>query len=87
MSAHSQGPWTLRDSEIPEWQNPLQIEDVHGLCVVSLERGRLHDAESNARLIAAAPEMLDALVAVVEGGADSVGGIDLHTLIAKATQP
>ncbi len=52
MSAHTPGPWTARMLDDPQWvvasSGPLVCNTLHG------------NDEANARLIAAAPEMLDA---------------------------
>jgi hypothetical protein len=60
MADHTPGPWTLFDDEIV-----AERTDRH-LCTVPLEDG-LDPTEwqANVRLIAAAPELLDALKAVL----------------------
>lgn len=62
MSAHTPGPWlVLRD---PEVGGPLvATEDVAIADVMEMEGGM---SEANARLIAAAPDLLAALRQVVE---------------------
>lgn len=62
MSA-SPAPWRIAPSRRP-YQAHYQIEDAVGLCVVALEESPLHDAAANARLIAAAPELLSELQAL-----------------------
>jgi len=66
MSEHTPGPWKVEpqlDGEIPisghSWGSYLEIADIHlgGFEQVDSE------AEANARLIAAAPELLEAIKA------------------------
>ena len=72
MSKHSRGPWRagtpggaigtgyycipVWDAEETEWKGPGEI--------CSVGRNNLEEAKANARLIAAAPEMLNALINV-----------------------
>lgn len=60
MSKHTPGPWTyLRNPEGTRW-----IIDAGAFHAIAATAGYEPDNEANARLIAAAPEMLDALEAV-----------------------
>ena len=85
MSKHSPGPWIIvRDRE-----RGLFIKDEkHSLHIASMPRwGPTHDVESasNARLIAAAPEMLSVLKALI--GEESLPGSGYRIakdVIAKA---
>jgi hypothetical protein len=103
MSAHTPGPWTLNISD-KKWQNPYQVQAPSGLCIVSFDKEGLfrEAAEANARLIAAAPELLEALADVLEIARQAIASGDwkvdgacdpdaaflrAHTAIAKATQP
>ena len=86
MSKHTPGPWSARDRDEQVFV-PLRSVDCEriGFCVGFVNGHREKEAAANARLIAAAPEMFDALLVAEE----SVG--DLKTLeivraaIAKAT--
>lgn len=53
-------PWRLVISG-KSWQNKYQVEDANGLCLLSLDNETPPATEAGARLIAAAPELLDAL--------------------------
>lgn len=72
MSAHTPGPWlVLRD---PEVGGPLvATEDVAIADVMEMEGGM---SEANARLIAAAPDLLAALKAMFADACDC--GPDVH---------
>lgn len=81
MSKHTPGPWraTLKTVTAPETEDRLALE-------VRIHGGNVDDNRANARLIAAAPELLEALVellAEVEGcGASEKKA---RAAIAKAT--
>ena len=88
---HTPGPWVAR-----EYDGRIYIDTIEGLFrpgymatgVLSFDaRGN----EANARLIAAAPELLEALIDMVESvGAADPGVYDLdqaRAAIAKATTP
>jgi len=80
MSKHTEGPWTM-DSEM---RTSVNAGDKHIAMVNFYKTGKSDDVsgdehEANARLIAAAPELLAALEAVVECQKHTYGrGIDLH---------
>lgn len=58
--AHSQGPWTVVVDEQPDvW--PVEIRDADGVKLAWVTTNALDQQQANARLIAAAPELLDAL--------------------------
>ena len=63
IAQHTPGPWTLVPKDTPK--GTLMVDSVSGLVAVmesSKTRGvKYENAEANARLIAAAPELLDAL--------------------------
>ena len=62
---HSSGPWSVSAGIAPDSKGRLIVEDCHGnpVCATSARgvQGRLHIMAANAKLIAAAPEMLEAL--------------------------
>lgn len=72
MSKHTHGPWTVHDL----WNNTrtvenggvFEVEEAHYDVKERLEDGRDFEGviEANARLIAAAPELLEACVAAIE---------------------
>jgi hypothetical protein len=64
-TTHTPGPWRVHE------KSPTLVIDKHGLVIAQAhsyaECGIMRDeAEANARLIAAAPELLEALESVVE---------------------
>ncbi len=89
---HTPGPWTVVD----DGSYSSCLAEVGNLIVSA--RHEVHDRlnddvnEANARLVAAAPELLEALQAIIDGpGLSSVPDNDVQALItaaiAKATQP
>ena len=62
---HSSGPWSVSAGIAPDPKGRLIVEDCHGnqVCATSARgvQGRLHIMAANAKLIAAAPEMLEVL--------------------------
>ena len=68
MTAHTPGPWTLLAR--PDHARGFKVTDADGEFVSYLPASRYHDerrdgeAESNARLMAAAPDLLAALQTV-----------------------
>ena len=62
---HSAGPWVVTAGTVPDREGRLIVEDCSGnsVCATSSRgvQGRRPIMEANARLIAAAPEMLEAL--------------------------
>jgi hypothetical protein len=86
MTHHTPGPWSVVDGEI----------EAEGAAVASVDRHELNpacvDAEANARLIAAAPELLEALDYLYNWTKDVGGDEAFHdwrrraaAAIAKAT--
>lgn len=74
MSGHTPGPWTTSYMGNGEWEvvaNGPDRDDVAGICIVAgglgtvLEDGRDYESDANARLIAAAPELLAAAENVI----------------------
>jgi hypothetical protein len=66
MSAHTPGPWRLTDERGSRWVQS-EIEDV--VCRVFSSGGKAR-YEADSRLIAAAPDLLAALRAIVQSLAD-----------------
>ena len=97
MSEHTPGPWHLMGSSI-RFRAVDAVGNVHeGLvCCLESERRLAANRDANARLIAAAPELLEALqelvmsVAGEPGAQHAIGGVhslrDARAAIAKATK-
>jgi hypothetical protein len=75
MSKHTKGPWVHRKEGVCY---SIDAHDKVGRAVVARTSGLHYDNESNARLIAAAPDML----AVLERLADVFGWAPEHPAIA-----
>ena len=62
---HSSGPWSVTAGVVPDLEGRLIVEDCSGnpVCATSSRgvQGRVSIMEANAKLIAAAPEMLEVL--------------------------
>ena len=62
---HSSGPWSVTAGIVPDREGRLLVEDCSGnpVCATSARgvQGRVPIMEANAKLIAAAPEMLEVL--------------------------
>lgn len=84
MTTHTPGPWNYAADSLREGRFSIYAWGPLAYCGDAAEPG---DGEANARLIAAAPELLAALrsaVAIIESmGADASKG---RAAIAKATQ-
>jgi hypothetical protein len=88
MSQHTPGPWVID----PNDNLIVMAEDVRVVadCAHALAMGAM-EAESNARLIAAAPELLEALKAVEDWDDNEQDGLprrltaSVKAAIAKAT--
>lgn len=84
MSKHTKGPWFSGPKcEISGWVNIYSIED-DGFESLPFAACKHHDQEANARLIAAAPELLEALKAAIDCGmvpitSASEGGASKHS--------
>lgn len=75
MTKHTPGPWFIGRSGHGK---PYQIETADGLCVTKwggISRPASQEGEANARLIAAAPDLLDALT---QCRAELLSMIDKH---------
>lgn len=99
---HTPGPWRLDNNIAYGWKtNPFSItvrkRGVHSTTVANIPAKQTisrDEAEANARLIAAAPELLEALQAIVKSLVDQDDEgmiehaqqmIDARVAIAKAT--
>ena len=80
MRGHTPGPWALHD----EVAGVIYGPDGHQVCTTPRTTRREVERAANARLIAAAPEMLAALLKLVEAVDPAVGGL---TLEDWATEP
>lgn len=98
MSGHTKGPWMVHDTI----DGPILNTDVRDMKLKWVARcgplfGRPHVAESeaNARLIASAPELMEALQSIADLGSDGEHSGDRHArcrdiarkAIARVTQP
>ena len=84
---HTPGPWTVGPWFDNDGQPEIIIEHVtpHGNLVPAVALGGLVGQEANARLIAAAPELLDALRGLLRCMADDEEyGPDHRVTIARA---
>ena len=85
MSKHTPGPWHFRVDPIHQGQYFIRVQS-YGFAPLATVRGdkrsTLKDSEANARLIAAAPDLLKALKAIVKSLADQ----DDEGLIEHAQQ-
>ena len=75
MSKHTVGPWEFRDMR--KWNGASSFyitapnaKDKRSLNIALIPNSTMHDAEANARLIAAAPELLEALEMVRDADED-----------------
>ena len=83
MSKHTPGPWRVV-------QDPTNLSlQVYGQTLALFECWRRSDEQTelaNARLVASAPELLEALEFVIRGVPDTWEGVQkAHAAIAKAT--
>lgn len=96
MAEHTPGPWVKR------WDDRVTTpDDTDGSKSIAHCYSHIHDCEANARLIAAAPDLLESAIrmttmdhggplhvgrcATVEGGKCDCGLVDMLAAIAKAT--
>lgn len=81
MSKHTPGPWMVRSTGSVGTDN-MMVANVY-----PMEDQNLEEHDANARLISAAPELLDALLGVVEYTAlfDDFTQAAMRAAIAKAT--
>lgn len=84
---HTPGPWRTHDVQPEIWTRQVWTDESHGSVMIATTGGV--DKEANARLIAAAPELLAALKALVEwaaftGGWEAPCWDDARAAIKKA---
>ena len=95
-SKHTPGPWVEDGQTGSVWQGPGPVDRKNGLriAVVDISTDRAEEDRANARLIAAAPELLAACKVLVDARMGPMGlsrnhlarGMDLAlAAIAKAT--
>jgi hypothetical protein len=72
---HTKGPWFVDDNQI--WGNGIPLAEIYKITVMSKE-----EQSANARLIAAAPELLEALQEFIKLGSSAGSN---ENLIAQAT--
>ncbi|QJP06319.1 hypothetical protein [Pseudomonas multiresinivorans] len=68
MSKHTPGPWMVDDSEYLAEGGGLCVMQGNDCIAVVGDFNPSHPIDANARLIAAAPELLEALQAVIDHG-------------------
>lgn len=84
------GPWSLKTRQ-SAYRSDVEIED--GICGADGEQIRVfgvtltasNEARANARLIAGAPELLEALRGIVDNGLSTSRIANARAAIAKAT--
>lgn len=98
MSKHTPGPWVINHSGLQEPTG--DYDHIHAESNRALQAickvVRRHDSKANAKLIAAAPDLLEALEALLDWGRDWTSPNDPHsphellvnacTAIAKARE-
>lgn len=85
---HTPGPWSVGNP--PDGtRGYVYCGDVTGSAVAQVKFSQVHrteqETDANARLIAAAPEMLDVLLGVAENTVSLEWRAKVHAVIAKAT--
>jgi hypothetical protein len=90
MSAHTQGPWRIATDSIGMPQH-IKGDSYSTICsfLTSVRRNcGVHEIEANVRLITAAPELLEALIELIDAK-DHCDDLDIfnraRAAIAKAT--
>lgn len=84
MSSHTKGPWKSRSTQVNHGvytSNGTKICSVAGSKIAPLDQRMKADA----RLIAAAPELLDALIRCEQSCTNDAVGQQARAAIAKAT--
>lgn len=85
MSRYTPGPWRMGEARA---NGEVLIYGYRQIVASAIDMHREYTAEANARLIAAAPELLEVLEEIVEMlelGVDPWGALkDAHAAIAKA---
>jgi hypothetical protein len=93
MSKHTPGPWSYRGSlgpqSNPHLLGPHVVENATGIQIAILNGWRSEVSEANARLMAAAPDLLTALIdaadALLIHCPDAWALVQAQKAIAKAT--
>ena len=65
MSAHTKGPWESAAREGDDWESVVYVPGTPYEICQCFHSENIDECEANARLIAAAPELLEALVLVL----------------------
>ena len=65
MSAHTKGPWASAAREYDDWESVVYVPGTPYEICQCFHSENIDECEANARLIAAAPELLEALVLVL----------------------
>lgn len=89
MSKHTPGPWVVRPKRYLDTRRRVGPADNEFFDVAYSSGNSNAESESNARLIAAAPEMLDVLKALVDrcnhlGSTDQVTGEVFYDMVRAA---
>lgn len=80
---HTPAPWTLASKMLEGRKHPTYFVQLPG--TASFQRIVETQHEANARLIAAAPELLEALQAIIELAEDGAGGrLTLREVFGRA---
>ena len=74
MSKHTPAPWTFVEGFLEEDKKVYDywVRDAYGYGICEIGRRQSQEAEANARLIASAPELLEALKVIAETPAGSM---------------
>lgn len=90
VAQHTPGPWSavtathdIRGNELDFQESVVQISQIPGGVIARMTMQA--EREANARLIAAAPDMLEALLLMVRGRPDKWAFDKARAAIAKAT--
>lgn len=92
MSTHTPGPWAIDGGSWRPWEGAIGIVNPNSAHHIAwTTSGELVPAEANARLIAAAPDMLEACQLFTQGARDAVralndAGIACPSSIALAAE-
>ena len=85
MSAHTTGPWNIRDDEE---DGVVSIVGSSQIVIARVRTATVEPGDENARLIAAAPDLLEALqllLIVVDAPDDDPDIVRAKNAVAKAT--
>jgi hypothetical protein len=82
MSGHTKGPWKAEEFDVVRATGPKEDRTIAFGALFGSESA--DEAKANARLIAAAPELLEALKYLLELGGDDDRRIAAEAAIAKA---